>query len=628
MGLLTLGGSLPWSIIKKHTEPIRTRGVQQLIKIYDTNKSRRGDPHLFGDEIEYSIIRFDHSSRLAQAALHSHEMLDMLHSTHKMEETDWQPEYGRFMLEGIPGSPYGSGVDDLLDVEKNMATRRKQVNEAVAHFVDTTIDKDITTTTNVLSITSLPRLGCGPDSLYHPTENVHKVGGPIISSALLPDEVITGHARYHRMQANIFARRQEPMRAHLPIFRDKKTPTPFCHKYSNDCDPAHRDAQVPDDHIVVDATCFGTGCSCLQITMQADNIDEARHLYDQLAVIAPILMAASAAAPIFRGHLMAADCRWNVIKAATDDRPAYERGLLAERPPPDSAGCTNGTHFIQPKARYSAISTYLAPAGRHYNDAPLNQDLDVKAELMASAGMDEQLAAHFAFLFTRDPIMVYDHQTGGNEDDESDQFECLQSTNWNSMRFKPPPPSKPFIGWRIEFRTLEAQFTDFENAAFTAFVVMLARAIMANPDKLTFYIPISRSDENMERGQLYKAVTDEKFWFRTNIYDASENVQCEEMSLSQIMNVLIDVVNKYLDDVKPSPDTRKKLNSYIDLIKQRADGKLLTDAAWIRKFVDEHPAYKHDSVVSAEVNYDLLKAIADIASGARAEPLLYGDLIH
>ena len=57
------------------------------------------------------------------------------------------------------------------------------------------------------------------------------------------------------------------------------------------------------------------------------------------------------------------------------------------------------------------------------------------------------------------------------------------------MRFKPPPPNSP-IGWRVEFRSMEVQITDFENAAFAVFVVLLSRAIMAF--NLNFYVPISK----------------------------------------------------------------------------------------------------------------------------------------
>lgn len=49
-------------------------------------------------------------------------------------------------------------------------------------------------------------------------------------------------------------------------------------------------------------------------------MQESKKIYDQLAVVTPIVMALSAAAPIYRGYLCDVDCRWNVISAAVDDR--------------------------------------------------------------------------------------------------------------------------------------------------------------------------------------------------------------------------------------------------------------------------------------------------------------------
>lgn len=57
------------------------------------------------------------------------------------------------------------------------------------------------------------------------------------------------------------------------------------------------------------------------------------------------------------------------------------------------------------------------------------------------------------------------------------------------MRFKPPPPNSS-IGWRVEFRSMEVQITDFENAAFSVFMVLLSRAILSFG--LNFYIPMSK----------------------------------------------------------------------------------------------------------------------------------------
>ncbi|PNJ23758.1 GCLC isoform 8, partial [Pongo abelii] len=65
----------------------------------------------------------------------------------------------------------------------------------------------------------------------------------------------------------------------------------------------------------------------------------------------------------------------------------------------------------------------------------------------------------------------------------------IQSTNWQTMRFKPPPPNSD-IGWRVEFRPMEVQLTDFENSAYVVFVVLLTRVILSY--KLDFLIPLSK----------------------------------------------------------------------------------------------------------------------------------------
>ena len=48
------------------------------------------------------------------------------------------------------------------------------------------------------------------------------------------------------------------------------------------------------------------------------------------------------------------------------------------------------------------------------------------------------------------------------------------------------------------------------------------------------------------------------------------------------------------------------------LFHRGSEGSLRTAASWIREFVRSHPAYKFDSVVSQEVNYDLMIAIDEM----------------
>ena len=63
---------------------------------------------------------------------------------------------------------------------------------------------------------------------------------------------------------------------------------------------------------------------------------------------------------------------------------------------------------------------------------------------------------------------------------------------------------------------MEVQLTDFENAAFAVFIVLLSRAILSM--NLNFYIPISKVDENMARAQKRDAVKEQKFFFRKDVF--------------------------------------------------------------------------------------------------------------
>ena len=102
------------------------------------------------------------------------------------------------------------------------------------------------------------------------------------------------------------------------------------------------------------------------------------------------------------------------------------------------------------------------------------------------------------------------------------------------MRFKPPPPNSP-IGWRVEFRPTEVQLTDFENAAFSCFIVLLTRAILSFG--LNFVIPISNVDSNMRRSQQRDAILKQKFYFRKDVFCqdwAADDANEEEIKVPDI----------------------------------------------------------------------------------------------
>ncbi|XP_014069418.1 glutamate--cysteine ligase catalytic subunit isoform X3 [Salmo salar] len=434
---------------------------------------------------------------------------------------------------------------------------------------------------------------------------------------------------------NIRHRRGEKVVINVPIFKDKCTPSPFVEKFPEDDGEAAR-AALPD-HIYMDAMGFGMGNCCLQVTFQACSIEEARYLYDQLATFCPIVMALSAASPFYRGYVSNIDCRWGVISASVDDRTGEERGLEPLK----------SNKFRILKSRYDSIDSYLSSCGDKYNDIDLTIDEEINKELL-DAGIDKLLAQHIAHLFIRDPLSLFEEKIHLDDENESDHFENLQSTNWQTMRFKPPPPNSD-IGWRVEFRPMEVQLTDFENSAYVVFIVLLTRVILSY--KLDFLIPLSKVDENMKAAQERNAVQEGMFYFRKDIYkgcnpvldssSAAQNGLDSEgdnyilMSIDTIINGkegvfqgLIPILNCYLENMEVDVDTRCTILNYLKLIKRRASGELMTMAKWMREFVDKHTQYKQDSVITDKINYDLLRKCDSIAKGEERCPELIGDPVN
>lgn len=178
-----------------------------------------------------------------------------------------------------------------------------------------------------ITLTTFPRIGC-PDS----TTPNYPVSGPKLRSQFLPDEIANPHVRFPTLAANIRWRRGRKVQVNVPVFHDEKTPWPWwdptvnydLHKWPEDEDV--RNGAVKENYIHMDAMAFGMGSCCLQITFQAKNIEEGRKMYDQLSPLGPIMLALTAATPIYKGFLADTDVRWNQISRAVDDRTPEELG--------------------------------------------------------------------------------------------------------------------------------------------------------------------------------------------------------------------------------------------------------------------------------------------------------------
>lgn len=728
MGLLSLGTPLDWHEAKKHNEHVRKNGIEQLLNIFRQHASRENDPFLWGDEVEYMLVDVDEQNRTARLSIDNDHILDDLNDPEKPELYDkgiesnvsFHPEYGRFMIEATPLRPYdGTLLGDYVYVEENMVKRRE-----IAQL-------ELPLNVVPLTLTTYPRMGCGSFT-SPPAEPI----GPASQSLFLPDEIINRHVRFPTLTANIRKRRGHKVAINLPLYPDTNTRLvddliPHRDLFDSDKEP-WLGAALPG-HVYMDSMGFGMGLLCLQVTMQPADINHARYLYDALAPLTPIMLAVSAAAPIFKGFLVDQDVRWNVISGAVDDRTFVERDTEPYRGFDFFGGLdvsdeikkhaetlgggrgVNGDRVVNsfgdtgmhtkdgkpvqkiPKLRYDSIDTYLSDSATtgyfrsDYNDivSPVNKK--VSDELSAS-GMDEVLTHHFAHLFIRDPLVIFSERIDQDNKLENDHFENIQLTNWQTLRFKPPAlyedgaqgEGKP--GWRVEFRPMEIQLTDFENAAYSVFLALASKAFLKwTPD---MYIPISQIDENMATAHGVDAAVDAKFWFKnpnsTRLHDefqgydlswfdrfrndgndllvdngvylngyentnggaSSEPGNENKMTANEIINGtaefpgLIRMVIKLIaTELVPASwqNTSRHLKedfvkdleilqNYLRLVSGRASGRIPTIARFLRDFAIKHPDYAHDLKVTESINYDLVQAAVAVTNLDFADhrDLLYG----
>ncbi|KAI6646202.1 Glutamate-cysteine ligase, catalytic subunit [Oopsacas minuta] len=583
MGLLIIGSPLTWGETKKYIRHVRQAGIQQFLHMYDTHKHSKDIALLWGDEIEYSAIYLDHSRNEARVALVASDLLPSLEGKGGFL---WAPEFADHMIEGIPGEPFSDSITELLGIETFLKNRRECLSEAL-----TAVNPSIIP----LTITTFPRLGC---SRF--TEPTFIPSGDYGKSFFFPNDVINHHTRYRSFEQNIRERRGERPAINIPMYIDTDTDT----NYFTNQQLIHNEPENPakPGHIYMDHMGFGMGNSCLQMTYQAANLDQARYMYDQLSLIGPIIVALSNSSPLYHGFISDLDCRFEVIEQSVDDRTRQERH-------------SSPTSF--PNSRYSVIDCFIATD--MYNDMSVLVDQE-SYDTLTCAGVDNILSRHIAHLFARDPLILYSNTLEIDNTASSVHFDNLNSSNWNNVRLKPPPHGS--TGWRVEFRPIDVQLTDFENAAFMIFVNLLLRVFL---DKnINLYIPVSQMQENFKRSFKKDSCKSQEYYFRSDIFTPlhSNTYDSVVWDINTIINGKEGIFGGFLDLIREYINQSDELNSeqklklvpYLNLIRDRARGQLMTGANWIREFVLSHPNYKHDSAVCEQICFDLMVSISKLSN--------------
>ncbi|KAG9390517.1 Glutamate-cysteine ligase catalytic subunit [Carpediemonas membranifera] len=492
------------------------------------------------------------------------------------------PEYGKHMIEATPGEPYTSLLASLASLEANMANRRRAIQEqlepdevlltlpvyplmGVGAFTEPFFSSGGTASESLFVpdtlISSHPRFSTLTRNIRHRRQGKVSINVPVFQDKNTPAQLVTppqtkddpakfytkaqcaelvrieddtqhaaamvahgepsaafGRHSYHPAQSPKKSARTRGMATVHDVTNTSPTDFPFMF-----C-PAPR-LPVPDPlssgiepgpaakpgHIYMDAMAFGMGCCGLQCTFQCPNMEWSRVLADQLQPLCPVMLSLSAASPIFRGLLSDWDARYLIISDSVDDRTKAERG--------EEAHGSSDVHFI-PQSRYGTADFYLSN-DRHvdyFNDVHVPVDQASFTRLL-DEGMDQLLSLHVSHLFVRDPLVIYPDTLRDEYAGHSDSFENIQSTNWQTIRWKPPPPNSD-IGWRVEFRPMDIQLTDFENAAFCVFINLLLRMIIHM--ELCFLIPISRIHGNMLKAH-HKDGVQAAYWFQTQIFNCVES---------------------------------------------------------------------------------------------------------
>ncbi|SCU83166.1 LADA_0C09934g1_1 [Lachancea dasiensis] len=627
MGLLSLGTPLQWLESRQHNEHVRQNGIKQLVSVFRAANGRKDDPLLWGDEVEYMLCSIDDGQRNATLAIDNDDILSELQTKYKAEceahNACFHPEYGRFMIEATPSRPYTGFA--LQYVEENMAQRRALAEEKLEK-----------SGVQLLSLAVFPRMGCPG---FTDVAEVWSSRNTASRSLYLPDQVINRHARFPTLTANIRTRRGEKVCINVPMYQDENTP-------ENDDTVYQRDWFAPEDqeaalaakpgHIYMDAMGFGMGCSCLQITFQAPTVDKARYLYDSLLNFAPVFLAATAASPVFKGWLADQDVRWNVIEGAVDDRTPYERSVEPLLPEFNNGhgASTNSNPLRIPKSRYSTVDLFLGGNSffdRKFNDTdvPVNEAVLEELQTNDVFPMDYDLARHFAHLFIRDPLVVFEERVMQDNENSTDHFENIQSTNWQTLRFKPPtqaaiPSNRDVPGWRVEFRPMEIHITDFENAAYATFLFLIVECLLEFSNDINAYMPMSQIWENMATAHGRDAARGGEFYWKTSF--TNEGTAKSTLSnifhngssgiFPQFIEPILrrkNIVTKSWTELRSSSEAgHVRLYYYLKLVSDRAMGVIPTTANFLRRYITTHCAYQNDSRLLTEINYDMLKMIARI----------------
>lgn len=510
------------------------------------------------------------------------------------ENLELKEEYADWLIEFMPRKPFSRFLD-FEEIYQHFKFANKNLND--------NLDEN---SLLLMGMSTLPNLGTLNYFLPENNRPVALEDRSFVNnwskSTNFLDETITNHSRFKSLTMNVKNRSGKKPEIRVPVFQDKFT---------------------KEKEMVLDHFGFGMGCSAIQITFSCKDMDQARWVYDQMHVFAPFAQTLSNSTGVVNGRLLDWDSRWRLIEQSTDCRKPVEQANIK-------------------KGRYAPASFYISNDLRNrkkYNDSKFTLNKKFRKQLKkmfkkegSEFYKDTRLMNHYAYLFVRECLTVFDSKKIENNLDNTFDFEMIQGTNWNDVRFKPPNSFDSKLGWLMEFRSMDSPITDKETAALVFFSTLMQRMIVDEKLGLNFYVPISDVDKNFDTAIGRDSVDKGKFVFRKffSKYIHGKNVNKDdkvELTMEEFLmgngefagikklieafiKINVDILKKESEEL--GYDIISRIWSVFEFYVARSKGEILSNSAFIKKFVRNHKSYKGDSIVGDEIVTDLIDALVKI----------------
>lgn len=591
MGLLVGESSetLTYDESRKFQRMLKSNAARQLARLlhkYENFTKTAEEALCFGTELECHLLKRIELNHCDVYSVYVDSKPLMADINTRYPDVEVKEEYSAWMIEFIPKVPFRRYLS-LGEIR----THFKRLH-AIAEFYEDRL-------TILPGLSVLPHIGTAnyylPEAKVPGTLVQRAEFNPHSKSDYFLDSTITKHSRFRTFTSNTRLRKGDKPEIVLPILQDKAT---------------------TNSKFVLDHFGFGMCNTALQITYSCRDLAQARFAHDMLHVISPFMLVFSSTTFAASHQLLDIDNRFVIIEQSTDDRKQAERAKLD-------------------KTRYSTINYFLSDSPKlkkHHNDKKkvvnyafyklLKKHLKAKGSKLAK---DKRLLLHFAYLFVRDYLIVFPERLVENYEEDTLDFEAIQSSNWNDMRLKPPSSYDSGLGWLLEFRCMDSPLTEIEKSLLTFLTTIFFRIVTDPKLDINFYMPMTKVDENFHRAFKRDSTTEQRFFFRRHFcpklpgYVQSEEVV--ELTLTEFwegttnfagMKALFqlfikenekDLLQQSQAQGEPLIELIEKVHAFFGA---RAAGKLETAPNFFRKFIFGHPEYQADSYINDKITTDVI----------------------